>query len=143
MDINQYATDIKVSTGCVVVVMPPVEYSSSKALVIYLDNDGKCSNKNHSTIEVRVYFSLLINRGYAIYCLDRKFGYGIPYGVLLRLEMLPDGVRKFLDIIRESLGRQNLVEITESQYMEMAPNKFTELDGTPATVFEAYFAELI
>ena len=123
--------------------MAPVEYSSSRALVIYLDHHGKCLNKARAATEVRVYFSRLIARAYAIYCLDRKFDYGIPYGLLLRMEMLPDAIRNFLDTIRESLKQQNLIEITEAQYLQIAPDKFTELDGAPATVFEDYFAELI
>jgi hypothetical protein len=119
------------------------DYVSSEVLTLFVDNLGRCSDKTKGNVEIRVYFSQIIENAYAIYCLGRRGYATIPYGHLMKVETLPDGVRSLLDTIRESLNAHNLKEVTESQYLEIAPNMFTELGGVPATVFEAFFAELI
>lgn len=95
-------------------------------------------------IEVRIYVSSRADV-FAFYCFDVKHAF-MPPGTLnhpMPLDLAPTYAQRQLDICRAFMIRQGHAEVSAAHFNIPAPDCVTQIDGLPASVFEALFAEVV
>jgi len=94
-------------------------------------------------IEVRVYVSAKAAL-FGLLCLDRKRGFIRPdqIGDQVSCKILSGESGSAIEKVRQFFIQKGFQEVDEELFQVKVPGALTELDGLPATVFEALFAEI-
>lgn len=111
---------------------------------ISVDPLGHRPMSRSGPIEVRVYVSSCANL-YAIYCFDLKQAY-MPSGGLnhpISLDLIPEFARRQIEACRRVMNSHGYAEVSPLLFDELAPGCLTDMDGLPANIFQALFAEVV
>lgn len=130
------------ASGEAFVLDDDMNYNAAQSLTCKLSGQDALLKKRFE-FDVRFYISSKAPL-FAVYCFDRKWGMVDRGDVNHPIDpaRLPEAVRASIDKGRAVLAAQGLQEVAHAYFLLPAPGCTTQLDGLPATVFEALFAEI-
>lgn len=122
-----------------------MSYRAGQYLSFLVSDKQQADTSRSPSVEVRVYVSSK-GKFFAIYCFDLASSF-MPAETTINHPISPQYFPAFLErtvtTCRIVASEFEYTEVEYSLFRQLAPGCLTEMDGQPATIFEALFAEVV